>query len=114
MAESKSAKAFDMERLSRKKKGAPPCSRCSSFLRVFWLAGAPGFEPGNGGIKPAVPHKHWNNAVQWINLSPRSVGHHRDRPVSPEPELAPARHRGVGFAVSECMRRPVKQFELSR
>src|SRR6266478_6795316 len=43
-----------------------------------------------------------------------SVGHHRDRPVSPEPELAPARHRGVGFVVSECMRRPVKQFELSR
>jgi hypothetical protein len=79
-----------------------------------WLAGAPGFEPGNGGIERAVPHKHWDNAVQWINLSPRSVGHHRDRPVSPEPELAPARHRGVGFAVSECMRRPVKQFELSR
>ena len=24
---------------------APPCSRCSSFLSVFWLAGAPGFEP---------------------------------------------------------------------
>src|SRR6266478_8480009 len=39
--------------------------------RPDWLAGAPGFEPGNGGIKPAVPHKHWNSAVQWINLSPR-------------------------------------------
>jgi hypothetical protein len=85
-----------------------------AFSEDFRMAGAPGFEPGNGGIKPAVPHKHWNNAVQWINLSPRSVGHHRDRLVSPEPELAPARHRGVGFAVSECMRRPVKQFELSR
>ena len=51
--------------------------------RPHWLAGAPGFEPRNGGIKPAVPHKHWNNAVQWINLSPRSVGHHRDRPCRP-------------------------------
>jgi hypothetical protein len=105
-----------------KRRGNPEWRKCRRLSytreteppRPNWLAGAPGFEPGNGGIKSAVPHKHWNNAVQWINLSPRSVGHHRDRLVSPEPELAPARHRGVGFAVSECMRRPVKQFELSR